>query len=44
MDRTRMRGWTVDLTEGLNHHHMLVQEYVHDPYSRFIWVIEPTEL
>ena len=43
MDRTRMRNWTVYLNEGLNLNHTLVQEYVHDPYSRFIWVIEPTE-
>ena len=43
IDGTGVRNWTVDLTEGLNRSHMLVQEYIQDPYSRFIWVTEPTE-
>ena len=40
MDGTGIRNWAVDLTEGLNRNHTLVQEYVEDPYSRLIWVIK----
>ena len=43
MDGTGMRNWTMDLSEGFNCNHTLVQEYVQDPYSRFIRVIELTE-